>query len=196
MLFCSACLLFCALVGDPHLDAAETLLENEQFAQAMVEIQKASTEDARFSDLRNLAVRGVARDRQRADGFMAAATYLETHLDNRELVEQYVETCIWAGEEARALATIRALPAPFRKECAFAEFQIYWVRLDFEALEKRAREVKWDTWITYAQEQRALRAGFAKHTTRGWWVAIVSTCAMAGIWLVLFKRLSPVARRT
>lgn len=196
MAFCSVGLLICFLMGDPHLDRAADMLRREEFEQAFSEIEKADVEDARYVGLRNYAIFGVARETQRADGHTAAVRYFEDFLENRELVDQYVEICIWAGEEDRALASIRALPEPLRTECAVAEFQIYWARLDFQKLESRAREVGLDSWAEFAQKEQALRAGFSKHATRAWWVVLIALSVIAGIWFLLFRRIPPATRTT
>ncbi len=204
MAICALCLLLGGLLADPHVDRAADLLEQDQFALALVELEKAdgsdsradSRADLRYDELRTRAICGIARDHQRAEGYGAAVAYLEQHLENEAIVSQFVEVCIWAGEETRALTAIAALPKSLRDGCVLAEFQIHWVRLDFETLERRARETGEPTWVQFAQEQRALRAGFAAHATRARWIVIGAVLVMAGIWFVLFKRLSPAARTT
>ena len=197
MAICIGCVfLLGGLLTDPHIERAAELIELEQFAAAMSELEKADVTDPRYEGIRNYAIFGVARDLQRVEDHGAAVDYLEQRLDNEEIVSQYVEVCIWAGEESRALAGIAALPRELREQCAIAEFQIHWVRLDFETLERRARETGEDTWVKYAQEQRALREGFAKHARRAWWIVVGGGALMAGLWFVLFRRLSPAARTT
>jgi len=134
--------------------------------------------DARFWDLWQRAVRGVARNRQRRGGYGEAIAFLEDHLDTRSLVEDYAETCIWAGEEQRGLDRMGALPQPMRDRCAYAEFQLHWVRQDYAALEQRAREVGRPKWVDFAREQRELRERFDNRTTRAWWVTILGTLAI------------------
>lgn len=168
-----------------NLDRAQELIENEEFAPALELLE--SGEGDRFRELRNRAIRGVSRDLQRERGYDAAVDYLEQHLETRFLVAHYVEACLWSGQEERALATIRALPDAFRHECAYAEFQIHYARLDFEALEKRANEVNWTEWAEFAREQRELREGFVYRTERAWTVFWGALAGMGALFTLAWR---------
>ena len=167
------------------LDRAQELIENEEFAPALELLEKG--EGDRFRDLRNRAIRGVSRDLQRAEGYAPAVDYLEKHLETRFLVAHYVEVCLWSGQEDRALRTLKALPPDFRHECAYAEFQIHFARLDFAALEQRAKEVSWPEWVAFAKEQRELREGFDERTSRAWTVFWVALGAMIAIVTIAWR---------
>jgi hypothetical protein len=171
--------------AEVDLDLVEEWIESEEFEQAYETLRPVRTaspapdeKDERFWGLWGSSVRGVARNRQRKGGYAEAIDFLEAHLDTRPLVYDYADTCIWAGEEQRGLRTLKALPQPMRDDCVYAEFRLHFVRQDYTALEARAREVNWQSWIDYAREQRELRERFAYRTTRAWWVAALATIAI------------------
>ena len=180
-------LLLCSwsAAEETPVDRATVQIENEDFAAAMKTLEPLVPQRTEpVLDLWGKAIRGVARDLQREGGYAPALDFYERHLDTRLIVGDYRETCIWAGEEQRGLRTIAALPQPFRDRCAESEFHLHWVLLDFAAMERRAREVKWPAWIEFAVEQRALRERFAERRNRAWWIAIGGAIALvAGAWL-------------
>jgi len=150
-------------------------VEAEEFERAyevLGAITTPNTDDDPFWELWTRAVKGVARDRQRAAGYGVAIEFLEAHLDTKPIVDHYAETCIWSGEELRGLRNIRALQQPLRDAATHAEFQLLWVRQDYAAMEARAVETNWTSWIEFARKQRELRERFENRTTRAWWVAL------------------------
>ena len=170
------------------LDRVTDLVEAEEFERAYKLMQSdpaQDTEDGRFWDLWQRAVRGVARNKQRVGGYEPALEFLEDHLDTVALVDDYTETCIWAGEEARGLQRIRELSPSMRKRCVVAEFQLHWVRQDYATFEQRAIEMDKPKWAAFAREQRELRERFTHRTTRAWWVALLGTAViLLACWIV------------
>ena len=181
-------LLVAVAMADVDYDKVTELVEAEQFEKAYEVLQAGPVvdeKDERFQDLWRRSVRGVARDRQRVGGYMPAIEFLEAHLNAKAIVDDYTETCIWAGEEARGLRKLRALPQPLRDQCVVAELQFHWVRQDYAAIEKRAQEVDRQDWVGWAREQGALRERFTERTSRAWWVTIVGVVAIAlACWII------------
>jgi hypothetical protein len=181
-------LFACIVSAEVDFDRVTELVEAEQFEQAYAILKDSPApdgEDARFWDLWQRAVRGVARNRQRVGGYTPALEFLEQHLDTEALVGDYTETCIWAGEEERGLRTLRGLPAAMRDRCAVAEFQFYWIRQDYTAMERRAREVNRPDWVRFAREQHELRERFAERTGRAWRVALFGIAGILAVcWLI------------
>ncbi len=182
-------MLFALAAGaqDP-IAVAEEQIENEQFVAAMRTLEplreNPDAGDELLMDELLLvwgdAVRGVARDLQRERGYPAALDLFEQHLVTNVIVDYYVETCICAGAEERGLRHIAALPQPLRNLSARAEFNLHWARLDFAAMEKRAREVKWPKWIKFAVEQQEMRKRLDSRRQRGWMVALLGSLALVG----------------
>ena len=176
-----------ARAQDP-LAVAEEQIENEQFVAAMRTLEalrnKPDADDELLIDellvVWGDAVRGVARDIQRERGYPAALDLFEQHLVTNMIVDYYVETCICAGAEERGLRHVAALPEPLRGLSARAEFNLHWARLDFAAMEKRAREVKWPKWIKYAVQQQEMRKRLDSRRQRGWIVALLGSLALVG----------------
>jgi tetratricopeptide (TPR) repeat protein len=182
-------ILLLALQSAP-LDRAVAHLEEGRFEQALRELEQADRKDPRYAKTYDGAVKGVARDLQRAEGYAGALAFLEPRLTSRPIIDHYVEVCIWAGEEDRGLARLRELPPEMDRSSHYAEFQLHWARLDFEALAERAREVEWQEWVVWAQKQQAIRDRFEERTVRGWWVALGAVLAMGAGCFALY-RLSP-----
>jgi len=182
----TALLLFCALEGSA-LDEAEARIDDEKFTEALQALEGADEADARYRPLRDHAVNGVARNLQRASGYRAALNWLEPRLESRTIVEHYVETCIWAGEEQRGIERLAALPGPLRKESFRAEMQLHWVRHDYATIEQRAREEGRPAWRDWAREQRELRERFTYRAQRGWWVALFAALAIGAACFVLHR---------
>ena len=176
------------------IERAEAHLENERFDSALAELRLADRNDPRFGAIRDGAVKGVARDLQRADGYEVALRYLEERLESRAIIDHYAETCIWAGELDRGFARIARLTGPLAKSGRFAEMQLHWERLDFATMEERARAWGWDDWADYAREQKERRERFADRAARGWWVAAIAALLMGGMcfWI---GRLRPIPER-
>ena len=187
-----------ARAQDP-IDLAVEQLEAERFEDAMRTLEPLRSDPGANEEVLGLwqdALRGVARDVQRVRGYAAALEFLEQHLDSRSIIADYVETCIWAGDEERGLRTIAALPQPLRDRCAHSEFQLHYKRLDFAALERRAREVKWQSWIDFASKERKLRERFDDRRTRAIWVAVIGSLVIAlGGWGVVRLLARPVPER-
>ena len=182
-------LLLCALAATP-LDRAVAHVQAERFEQALAELEQADTGDPRYAETRDGAVKGFARDLQRAEGYPTARRFLERHLESPALIDHYVEVCIWGGEEERGLEQVRRLSGAMQQFGRFPELQLHWVRLDFDAMARVAREEGWDKWAAYAEKQGALRRRFADRAQRGWWVALWAALAMGGGCLVL-RKLAP-----
>jgi len=164
-----------------EFDRVSEWIDSEEFERAYATLQPeraARMEDERHLDLWQRAVRGVARNLQRKGGYGVAIEFLEDHLVTHLLVADYVETCIWAGEERRGLARVRALPQPLRDRSAKAEFQLYWVLREYDALEERALAVNWPAWVEFARRERDQLQRFADRTSRARWVAILATAAI------------------
>ena len=184
--------LLCALASTP-LDRAVAHLKAERFDQALAELEQADPSDARYAETRDGAVKGFARELQRADGYAAALRFLERHLESRALVDHYVEVCIWGGEEQRGLDQVGRLSGAMQPFSRFAELQLHWVLLDFDSMARIARDEGWSDWAEYAEKQGALRRRFAERAARGWWVALWAALAMGGVCLVL-RKLAPQTR--
>ena len=182
----TAILLLLALQSSP-LDRAEALLEQELFEPALRAIEEADRADPRWAPARDRAVQGMARDLQRAEGYDAALRFLEERLESRAIIDCYTETCIWAGEEPRGLDRVRRLDPALAHAGSYAEFQLLWARLDFAAIERRAREVDWPEWEQWAREQQAKRDRFASRAARAWWVALGAAALLAGGCAILFR---------
>ena len=93
-------LLLCALAATP-LDRAVAHLEAERFEQALVELEQADTSDPRYAETRDGAVKGFARDLQRAEGYATALRFLERHLESAALIDHYVVRANIRRREAR-----------------------------------------------------------------------------------------------
>jgi len=171
-----------ARAQDP-LSVAEEQIENEQFVAAMRTLETLRNKPDADDEVLMVwgdAVRGVARDLQRERGYPAALDLFEQHLVTNVIVDYYVETCICAGAEERGLRHIAALPQPLRDLSSRAEFNLHWARLDFAAMEKRAREVKWPQWIQFAVGQQEMRKRLDSRRQRGWMVALLGSLALVG----------------
>ncbi|MEM8885670.1 MAG: hypothetical protein AAGD14_16515 [Planctomycetota bacterium] len=176
----TALVLVCALGA--VLDRVEEMLEDEQFEQAYALLAQADENDPRFASFRARTISGVARTKQRRDGYGAAIEFLEPLADTPDLMKLYALTCTWAGEEQRGLDKIRRLPDAQRRQYAAAEIELLWSMHDFAALEKRARAIgdgAWaQSWVDYAKNARELRERFDARTRRGSWVAIGALLAL------------------
>lgn len=184
-----ALLLLLALAPTP-LDRALSHMQAERFEQALAELEQADASDPRYADVRDGVVKGHARDLQRADGYAAALRFLEPRLESAAIIDHYVEVCIWGGEEERGLEQVGRLSGAMQQFSRFPELQLHWVRLDFDAMARVAREEGWDDWAAYAEKQGALRRRFAERAERGWWVALWAALAMGGGCLLL-RKLAP-----
>lgn len=181
-LFCLVLFAVAARAQGP-IEVAKEQIENEKFVAAMRTLETPMANPDADDELLLIwgdALRGVARDLQRERGYPAALDLFEQHLVTNVIVDYYVETCICAGAEERGLRHLAALPQPLRNLSSRAEFNLHWARLDFAAMEKRAREVKWPKWIKFAVEQQEMRKRLDSRRQRGWMVALLGSLALVG----------------
>lgn len=160
--------------------AQERELLEERFGDALRaadEALAAKPGDERLLEQRAKALRGLARDAQRRDGYGAALALLERELSHRILVQAYADVAVWAGEEERALRTLRSAGVPERMRLE-AELMLLGQLGRFREAEARAREAGWTEWEAWERERAELRARLGERRRRAAWVAWVALAAL------------------
>ncbi|MHC4548118.1 MAG: hypothetical protein ACYTEZ_05010 [Planctomycetota bacterium] len=177
--------------------AVRAALDREDFAAALRLSESAlqgHPDDGKLRYLRAQALAGLARDRQRERGYAAALDFLESRLTHPVVTDAFAETCLWAGEEERALRALRA------SEVALADR----IRMELEMLrslgrfrgaERRAREVGWPEAEAWYRKKAAYRERLAGRARRAAWVAVGAGLTILAAAAVLFMRAPPPARR-
>ena len=157
----------------PQGDAGETvrkikdLIQEERYADALAGATQAllaKPNSVVLLDQRALAIRGIARDLQRAEGYTAAVRYLEQNLTHWKLAEAFGETCLWSGREEHGLATLRACNLTLMARIV-PELTLLARLHRYDEVIARANEAKqsmdWkalDRWVVYGKREAELRA--------------------------------------
>ncbi|MHC4973388.1 MAG: hypothetical protein ACYTG3_13755 [Planctomycetota bacterium] len=178
--------------------AVREALDKEDFGTALARAEKALEESTADSNgvlryMRAQAVAGLARDLQRAEGYAAALDYLEPRLDHPHLTDRFAATCMWAGEEERAIRALRASPVALRDRIR-AELEMMRSLGRFEEASRRARAVGWNEAAEYYAEVADHRARLTGRARRAVWVALVGgllILAAAGALFILAPAESP-----
>ena len=195
-----ACVLLAASVlaaqDDDAAARARAALDREDYDLALAEAAKGLEADPGSGVLAYLhadARCGRARSIQREKGFGAALAELEPHVGDHPLVtEAYARTALWAGEEERALRTLRAAVPEPRDRVALELELLSHLRRYGEAAE-RAREAGWEEGVVWASKRAALQERLAARARRGWMVAVAAAALLLGLAVLVFS-LAPAAR--
>ena len=196
---CLSLLLLAAAAAFADEAAVREALEREDFGVALTRAEAAlkevSREEAKgpLRYMRAQAVAGLARDLQRAEGYAAALDYLEPRLDHPHLTDRFAATCMWAGQEERAIRALRASPVALRDRIR-AELEMMRSLGRFEAASQRARAVGWNEAAKYYAEVADHRARLKGRARRAVWVALVGgllILAAAGALFILAPALPP-----
>jgi len=172
-----------ARAGDDSIEriaAIEAMLDQERFAEALADADRALAEipdDAELREVRAQAVLGVARDLQRAKGYEAAIDYLEPRLDHALVAYGYGETCFWAGAEERGIRGLRAAPLPVAERIV-PEFRLLWALRRYEEAERRAEEIGWTDAAVQARGEEAWQAEVAGRTRTALLVSVAAAAAL------------------
>jgi hypothetical protein len=184
--------------ADDALDAAREevreAVEADRFEDAMRFADAALARhpgDALLRRERAKAIRGRARDLQRAGGYGPALDLLERHLDDPVTVEAYAETCVWAGAEDRGIAALgRATVDAATRDAHLYRLLMYGRR--FGEIERRAAAAGHEEWRAWAAEEAARFGRYRARARRAWWIAAAGAAALAAAIAVLYRLPPPV----
>ncbi len=177
------CLLLLLLAGPLFAQDVEDLLERERFQEARRVVEKRLRDDPNNKVLKEqwaVAVRGQARDLQRADGYDAAIAFLEKNLAHKVLAWAYGETCLWAGREAEGVKVLRGCGLPLAERIV-PELQLLWRLRRYDELIARAQAASKTVpgnevaaWEKFGRDESAMRKRLLSGATRGRNAAIIA----------------------
>ncbi|MFQ5843542.1 MAG: hypothetical protein ACE5JG_00985 [Planctomycetota bacterium] len=200
MRWAAALLLLAAAAGaaEDEANAAARVraeLGPDQFDRALLLADAALRERPGSPVLRGLraeAVRGIARELQRVEGYDAAVKYLEDHLSHALLAEAYGATCAWAGREERGIRRLRRSVLPVAQRLR-PELHLLALLGRYDEAAERAGAAGDGEWEAFARREAALRARLDGRARRGARVALAALAALLGAAALLF-RLAPSPR--
>ncbi len=195
-------LLLLLLAGPAFAQDVENLLDRERFEEArrIVEERLRNAPDNEvLKEQWAVAVRGQARDLQRADGYDAAIAFLEKNLAHRLLAQAYGETCLWAGREEHGVKVLRRCGLPIADRI-HPELRLLAQLRRYDEIVERAREaartVKWAAlkeWEEFGKEEAAARARLLAGATRGGKAALTALVVILLLSLALYRLAPPKA---
>ena len=196
--------LLLLLAGPVFAQDVEDLLERERFQEARRVAEQRLRDDPDNKVLKEqwaVALRGHARDLQRAEGYDAAIAFLEKNLAHRVLAWAYGETCLWAGREAEGVQVLRGCGLPVAERIV-PELQLLWRLRRYDELIARAREAsrtvpedeaaKCLAWEKFGREESAMRKRLLSGATRGRNAAIIALLSIL-LAAAAIHRLAPPA---
>ena len=175
-----AVLLFAAAVWAQDKAAVREALDREDFGEALQRLDLARAAGGDEGPLRYLQAQahvGVARDKQRAEGYGAALDYLEGRLTHALVATTFAMTALWAGEEERGLRGLRGSSVALRDRIK-VEMDLLGALGRYGEAEARAREVGWPAAEQWAREEAAARQALTDRAQRGRWVAAAAALAI------------------
>ncbi len=182
-------LLLLLLAGPAFAQDVENLLDRERFEEArrIVEERLRNAPDNEvLKEQWAVAVRGQARDLQRADGYDAAIAFLEKNLAHRLLAQAYGETCLWAGREEHGVKVLRRCGLPIADRI-HPELRLLAQLRRYDEIVKRAREAARTDWEEFGKEEAALRARLLGGITRGFRAALTALVVILLLSLALYR---------
>jgi hypothetical protein len=191
-----ALLLLCSAAAIADEGAVREALDREDFETALARAESALREAPASGPLRYMhaqAVVGIARDLQRAEGYAPALDYLEPRLTHPHVTDRFAETCMWAGQEERAIRALRASPVALRDRI-WMELQMMRSLGRFEEASRRARAVGWEEAAKMFGDVAAYRGRLAGRAARAMWVAVAACVAIlvaAAALFILAPALAP-----
>ena len=186
--------LVLALAALADEGAVREALDSEDFETALARAEtllKKTPDHGPLRYMRAQAIAGIARDLQRTEGYAAALDYLEPRLTHPHLTDRFAETCLWAGQEERAIRALRASSVALRDRIRM-ELEMMRSLGRFEEASERARAVGWDEAAVIYGEDAAYRARLASRATRAVWVAVAAGVVILAAAAALFS-LAPAA---
>jgi hypothetical protein len=174
-------------------DAIRAALDAHRFAEARALAEKGLAErpaDELLLYQRAQALKGLAREAQRRDGYGAAIGLLEAHLDHPLLVKAYADCCVWGGEEERGLLGVRGAKAPLGERVA-AEMKLLERLFRYEEAAALARAHGWGEAEAWARGEAALRGRLRDRAARARWLAGAGAVLLLGAWALLRRRFQP-----